>query len=569
MIQALRIFFYSGYRRQLCVVVALLVGSLIENIGIAALWPIFSLATGNAARANSFASRIVTDLLAFLHLPITFGILLGVIIASTIIKFIFSLIGMNFVGREVANVATGLRLRLIDAIMHARWSYFTGQQSGRFTSAIGLESDRASFAFRQAGLALAKSAECAAYLIGVFIISWQFSLGAILGSVIVWSAVARYLKMSRKAGAGKSKYNRKLSTGINEILTNIKSLKASNRHHHVATVLGGDIFQLRRVLERETYSNAAVIAFQEPLLAVLLIGGIFLGHEVLDLQLQGLVATLWLLRRISGSIGDIRQAMQAVYVDASAFWNTVELIKEIEAEHENLRGGVEVELKHSAQLEHVAFAYPNREVMRDVSMRIPAGKITTIIGPSGAGKTTIADLFVGLNKPAKGRAYIDEINLGEADLAKWRHHIGYIPQDSILFNDTIANNVSLGDPNVSAAQIEKALRLAGAWGFVEKLPEGIGQVVGVRGNLLSGGQKQRLSIARALVGDPSLLILDEATSALDHDTAREICAAVRSLAGRRTVLAITHQALWIEASDRVYEMQNGQVTEVTLQPTVA
>src|SRR5262249_23635553 len=151
----------------------------------------------------------------------------------------------------------------------------------------------------------------------------------------------------------------------------------------------------------------------------------------------------------------------------------------------------------------------------------------------------------------------------------WRHHIGYIPQDSILFNDTIAHNVSLGDPKVSAVQIETALKLAGAWGFVEKLPDGIRQVGGVRGDPLSGGQKARLSSGRALVGDPSLLILDEATSALDHDTAREICASVRSLAGQRTVLAITHQALWIEASDRVYEMQGGKVTEVTLQPTRA
>src|SRR5262249_5993205 len=155
----------------------------------------------------------------------------------------------------------------------------------------------------------------------------------------------------------------------------------------------------------------------------------------------------------------------------------------------------------------------------DVSMTIPAGKITTIIGPSGAGKTTIADVLVGLNRPSNGEAYIDNVALGDADLSQWRNQIGYIPQDNILFNDTVANNITLGDLSIPRDKIEEALKLAGAWNFVEKLPDGLDQIVGVRGNLLSGGQKQRLSIARALICDPSLLILDEATSALDHDTA--------------------------------------------------
>ncbi len=229
---------------------------------------------------------------------------------------------------------------------------------------------------------------------------------------------------------------------------------------------------------------------------------------------------------------------------------------------EQLTVGKNVVLTQTAQFSHVAFSYPGRDVMQDVSLEIHAGEVTTVIGPSGAGKTTIADVLVGLNKPSQGEIYIDGTPLSEADLSQWRHRIGYIPQDNILFNDTIASNVTLGDSTIPKRKIEEALKLAGAWNFVSKLPDGVEQVVGVRGNLLSGGQKQRLSIARALINDPSLLILDEATSALDHDTAREICNSVRNLAGQRTVLAITHQALWIEAADRIYEMQNGSVTLV-------
>jgi ATP-binding cassette subfamily C protein len=557
-----RIFFYSGYRRQIGVVVALLVGSLAENLSIAALWPIISLASGDTHQSDKLVGRIVTDILGYLDLPQSLGVLLSFMIFFVGVKFLFSLIGMVFVGREVATLATNFRLRLIDAIMRANWSFFTSQPSGRFTSAISIETDRASGAFKQSGLVLAKLAECLAFLIGAVIISWQFSVAAVCAALILWLAVSRYMRMAKRAGSGKTKYNQRLATAISEILTNIKALKAMNRHQHVAAVFDADIAKLRRALEKETYSNAAISAVQEPILAILLIGGIYLGHTLLDLRLQGLLATLWLLRRISSNIGDIRQGMQSLYIDSSAFWSVVKLIDETEAAVEQLTLGKAVTLTNSADFSQVAFSYPGRDVMHDVSLEIRAGQVTTVIGPSGAGKTTIADVLVGLNKPSQGEIYIDGTALSAADLSHWRHRIGYIPQDNILFNDTIASNVTLGDTTIPPAKIEEALKLAGAWSFVSKLPDGIEQIVGVRGNLLSGGQKQRLSIARALIHDPSLLILDEATSALDHDTAREICDSVRNLAGQRTVLAITHQALWIDAADSIYEMQNGTVTLV-------
>jgi ATP-binding cassette subfamily C protein len=556
----IRIFFQTGYKRQIGVLLALLFGSLAGNLSIAALWPIISLASDDKHQSDKFVGRIVTDILGFLNIPPSLGILLGFMIVFFAVKFLFSMFGMNFVSREVASLATNLRLRMIDAILRARWSYFTSQPSGRFTNAIGIEADRAANAFKQSGTVLAKCMECIAYLIGAMVISWQFSVAALIAAMILWIAVTRYMRMAKKAGRGKTKYNQRLATTISEILTNIKALKAMNRHRHVAESFGTDIGNLGKALERSVYSNAAIGAMQEPILAILLVGGVYLGHTFLDLQLQGLLATLWLLRLISADIGDIRQGMQALYIDSAAFWEIDGLIKEIEASVEELTKGKAVSLSQSARFDHVAFSYPGREVMRDVTMEIPAGKVTTVIGPSGAGKTTIADVLVGLNKPSGGEISIDGISLADADLSHWRQRIGYIPQDNILFNDTIASNVTLGDLSITPEKLEEALKLAGAWSFVSKLPQGVDHVVGVRGNLLSGGQKQRLSIARALISDPTLLILDEATSALDHDTAREICESVRSLAGQRTVLAITHQALWIEAADRIYQMQNGTVT---------
>src|SRR5260221_7364472 len=228
----IRIFFYSGYRQQIGVLVALLLGSLAENLSIAALWPIISLASGDTHQSDKLVGRIVTDILAYLDLPLSLGILLAFMVVFVGIKFLFSLIGMIFVGREVASLATNFRLRLIDAIMRAKWGFFTSQPSGRFTSAISIESDRASGAFKQSGLVLAKLAECLAFLIGAVIISWQFSVAAVVAAMILWLAVTRYMRMAKRAGTGKTKYNQRLATAISEILTNIKALKAINHHHN-------------------------------------------------------------------------------------------------------------------------------------------------------------------------------------------------------------------------------------------------------------------------------------------------------------------------------------------------
>jgi ATP-binding cassette subfamily C protein len=559
MLNLVRIFFHTGYRRQIIVLVALLLGSLAETIGIATLWPVISLASNTQHHSEKLVDRIVTDILAYLHLPVTLGALLGFFVVMMFAKLLLTITGMVFVGREVANLATQLRLRLIDSIMRARWGFFTSQPTGRFTTAVSTDADRASTAFKLSGSVLSKMVETLAYFVAAFFVSWQFSVAAVVVSIALWLVVTRYMRMAKRAGQGKTKYNQRLAGTVTEVLTNIKALKAMNRHGHIAAVFGQDISKLGNAVKRESYSNAAITALQEPLLAAFLVGGIYFGYNYFNMRFEALIATIWLLRRISDQIGDIRSGMQGVLIDSSAFWSSVALINETEREVEQMQAGQPIALTRQATFQDVSFAYPSRDVMQDINMEIRAGDVTTVIGPSGSGKTTIADLLVGLHRPSDGQIRIDGVSLADIDLRQWRSQIGYIPQDNILFNDTVANNVTLGDESVDRQRIEAALKLAGAWQFVSKLPAGMDEIVGVRGNLLSGGQRQRLSIARALIGDPSLLILDEATSALDHDTAVEICESVRSLAGQRTILAITHQSLWIDAADRIYEMHDGSV----------
>ena len=190
-------------------------------------------------------------------------------------------------------------------------------------------------------------------------------------------------------------------------------------------------------------------------------------------------------------------------------------------------------------------------------MDIDAGSLTTLVGPSGTGKTTIVDLTIGLLSPTSGRILLDGRPLQEVDLKQWRNLIGYVPQDTILLHDSVLHNVTLGDPALRVEDAERALHAANAWGFISAMPDGIHTVVGERGGKLSGGQRQRIAIARALVNQPRLLVLDEATSALDRESEEAVCQTMESLKGQLTILAISHNRALVQAADRVYKMQGG------------
>ena len=217
------------------------------------------------------------------------------------------------------------------------------------------------------------------------------------------------------------------------------------------------------------------------------------------------------------------------------------------------------------KLENVFYRYPNQLEYNiyDVSLEIPVGKSVAFVGPSGAGKTTIVDIILGLLNPEKGRVLVDGKELKE-QLTLWQKKIGYIPQSIYLSDDSIRRNVAFGmdDKEIDDDAVWRALRDAEMKEFIEKMPEGLDTFVGERGVRLSGGQQQRIGIARALYHNPEILFLDEATSALDTDTEKEIMKAIDGLKGEKTLIIIAHRLSTIENCDMVFQMQNGKIVEV-------
>lgn len=220
-------------------------------------------------------------------------------------------------------------------------------------------------------------------------------------------------------------------------------------------------------------------------------------------------------------------------------------------------------LKEKIQIQNLSYKYPEGEdfVLRDVNISIPKNKSIALVGPSGAGKTTLADLILGVLEPTKGNILIDETD-AFAHLTAWQKNVGYIPQTIYLMDDTIRNNIIYGANIQDDERLMKAVEEAQLKEFIESLSEGLDTEVGERGIRLSGGQRQRIGIARALYSNPEVLVLDEATSALDNETEKAVMDAIDSLSGSKTLIIIAHRLTTVENCDIKYEVKNGGVNPV-------
>ena len=220
-------------------------------------------------------------------------------------------------------------------------------------------------------------------------------------------------------------------------------------------------------------------------------------------------------------------------------------------------------IRGDIKFDHVSFRYriDGQEVLHDVSFEVPAGQTVGIVGPSGSGKSTFAKLVQRLYVPERGRVLVDGMDLAMADPAWLRRQIGVVLQENVLFNRSVRDNIALADPAMPMERVIAAARLAGAHDFILELTEGYDTVVGERGSTLSGGQRQRIAIARALVGDPRILILDEATSALDYESERIVQQNMKDIAKGRTVLVIAHRLSTVRAADRIVTLDNGRLVE--------
>ena len=427
---------------------------------------------------------------------------------------------------------------------------------------MATEANRASQSYVFGVTMLALVIQSIVYLGIAVAVSWRATLACLGVGAVIFAISHVLVKMSRRAGKRQTKLFKSLLGRLADTLQSVKSLKSMAREDLADAVLSVETSKLNRALQREVFSNVMLDAVQTPLFALVIAVGIYVALRQWGMPFATVMVLVILLGRVISQTGKIQKQYQKMVAKESAFWSIRKAIKQAEAAREIASGDLEPELQAAIRFDRVSFAYGDKVILKDVSLTIPTRSLTTIVGPSGAGKTTLVDLVIGLYEPDSGDVYVDEIPLSKLDLKSWRRKIGYVPQEQILLHDSILENVTLSDPKLTEADAEYALRAAGAWEFVCALPRGIHTHTGERGSKLSGGQRQRIMIARALAHRPAVLILDEPTSALDPDSEKLIEDTLTELRKEYTILAVSHQRALINAADQVFRLEYGRLERV-------
>lgn len=538
----------------------LLLAGLAEGLGVSTLLPMLQKLNPNAGGEISDDTGI-GEAMRSLGLSPTLGALLGLLVAGLVVKSVLLLIANRQVGVMVAQVATDLRTTLLRALLATRWQYYIHQPIGAFSNAVATEAQRSAMAFLHGVRAMALIIQVAVLVSVMLVLTPAGALVGLAGGAVVVFLLSGFVGKTRKAGRKQTDRMKALVSRLTDCLQSVKVLKAMAREEVAESLVSAENTKLNKALRKQVFAREAVRTLQDPLLMMLIAGGIYVALAIWGLQFERVIVMMFLLERIVTYMGKIQRAYQRLVLTESAYWSLHSSIAAAREHEETLTGTKRPELTSAIRLEGVVLESDGNRILDGVDMTVGVNQLTCIVGPSGAGKTTIADVVTGLLPPTEGRVLIDDTPLDDIDVKAWRRTIGYVPQETLLLHDTLLNNVTLGDPDATPQDVEWALKAAGAWEFIAELEDGVETSLGERGARFSGGQRQRLAVARALLHRPKVLILDEATSALDAEGEAGICATLRSLRGQYTILAIAHTRALMEAADVIYHVEKGRVVK--------
>ncbi len=454
-----------------------------------------------------------------------------------------------------AKIQRQLRNQVLNANLSSKWSYFSGKKTGEVVNSVITEAGYAITGYQHSINMLSSLIQGIAIIFSSFFISPYIFLASLVSGLTIVVLFIKWSERARVIGVESDVLLKSITSRITDGIHGIKSLKAMGIDRFLIPLLEKETLGLEDKQIKLFSVSAIPQYFREPIIVFLIAIGVYLIVEFGNMNVANIVPLVLLYQRSVSFFG----ASQSAYIrikKMQGFYDS--LLNEIhvaESCKEIWNGKKEVEFHKDIKFHKVSFSYNNIFVHKKISFTVQKGSFVAIIGKSGSGKTTIVDLITGLLTPDSGEILVDNVSLNAVDVLKWRSVIGYVPQESILFYDTIENNITLGDRSIDKETINRAVINSGVMDFISKMPLGIHSIVGERGLKLSGGQKQRILIARALARNPKLLILDEATASLDPKTEKEILVSMMQLCSEgMTIIAISHQQALKKISDNIIQI---------------
>ncbi|WP_223034974.1 ABC transporter ATP-binding protein [Hanstruepera marina] len=493
-------------------------------------------------------------------------IVIAIVISTFILKNLFGYLAMQHVMFLKNGVLTALRKDMYNKIIQLPLGFYSKRQKGDVMARIlGDINEMQNSFFIILELIVREPLTIIFSLILMFTISWELSLFVLCFIPIAGFMISRIGKSLKSKSLRAQQESGKLISIVEESLTGLKIVKSYNAESIFTNKFTNSADKILNLSNKIGLKNNLAGPVSEVLgiatIAVLLWYG---GKLVLiDKVIEGttFIAFMGLAYAILTPAKAISKASYKVKNGMAAADRVFEILHE-ENSMPDLPNAKELgDFKDRISVENISFKYEDEFVLKNFSIQVPKGKTVALVGQSGSGKSTIANLVTRFYDVNKGSIKIDGIDIKNVTKKSLREHMGLVTQDSILFNDSIKNNILIGKPNATDEEIIDALKIANAWEFVQKLPEGIDTNVGDAGNNFSGGQKQRLSIARAVLKNPPIMILDEATSALDTESERLVQLALENMMKNRTSIVIAHRLSTIQNADEIIVMQHGEIVE--------
>jgi ABC-type multidrug transport system fused ATPase/permease subunit len=547
---------FAGRRVLLLGVLSLLTSNA-EAFGIALFLPIIS----QGALGNDSLSVFLRRGMTFLHLPLSVPWLVLMTAALFLAKGLLQFGTGAYLYAISADVNAKIRRRLVDLLGRADYRYLLETNSGALTNTISNEVTRATSSFIYFMKLWPLAVNVCVFLVLVFFVNWKL----MLLSVVVGGAVTLLLyvpgQLTEKYSARSTAESSALTQLLIQTVQAMKYLRATGEFSALEKRVDRSVEGLAHTVRGIGFLYALTVAIAQPVLIIFLCA-ILIYYYLHGYAMASLLVQVFYLNRIMTDVLGLQAAWQEVRSVAGGIQNVQGALFDLES-HGEARGAVRFDgLKRGIDLRGVTVAFGDAEVLREATLTIPRHQTIAFVGESGAGKSTLVDLVSGVLKPSRGEVVYDDVSMTQLDIESLRPRIGYVPQDCLLFDDTIANNISLWDDGKDTrARVMEAARRASCDTFILQTESGYDTLIGERGVKLSGGQRQRLAIARELFREPEILILDEATSALDSESERAIQQSIDSLKGKMTILVIAHRLSTIRNVDRVFVLKGGRIVE--------
>ena len=550
-----------GYHIYIFLILNLLIG-LLDGIGLTMFIPLLSIATNSETSNESLGQlQIIIDFFKYIGIEINITNMLLLMVGMFVFKGITNYLKSLYMTKVNLVITKKIRFNLIDYLNHLSYEGFTKMSIGRIQNHIIGESEKLLGAMNSF-LNLVQITIMLLIYIGLAAVSnWQFAIIVGLGGLLLDFVYKYFNRIIQDI----SRKQVNLGNDFNEILIqaihNFKYLKATNYFKSYDNRLRDNMTLSDEYSFKSTKLGAIMGNAREPLIIAIIALVVFIQAKFSEGNISSIIVSLLLFYRALGYITNFQGVWSSFIISSIAIESIDNIILDFKKYQEPQKTAL-INKIDNIKVENLNITFGNTPILKNISLNIPAKTSIALVGESGAGKTTLANVICGLQIPHGGDVIVDGKSLYESNLNSYRSKIGYITQESVIFNDTLFNNVTFWDKKTpeTIKKFYNVMEMVSLTDFVNNLENKEDSTLGNNGILVSGGQKQRISIARELYKDIELLIMDEATSALDTETEKHIKDNIDLLHGKFTILIIAHRLSTIKNVDTIYLLEKGEIS---------